>query len=489
MDNDRSYSSQGYYGRPQAGMPSAASTAVPTPQRPGTPNDSLGRNPFSDGVESQASHRTGNAGNPFASPSASRPASSFGSSSALGARFDERSQRYFHSRRVRKGEVEKPWTKSVDPKEKWVTILPVIGILIGLGISGFLVWDGIRSVVKHNYCLVLSENWSNGVNPSIWQQEVQLGGFGNGEFEMTTPGSGNVYVENGHLMIKATPQDDSLLQKDTTIDLLKDGTCTSTSPAACIAVTNTTAGNSSIVPPVLSGRINTKPGASIKYGRVEVTAKMPVGDWLWPAIWMLPVNDTYGPWPQSGEIDLAETRGNNYTYPLGGNNIVSSTLHWGPNPANDAFWRTNVKRPALHTTYAASFHTFGVEWSQKYLFTYIDSRLLQVLYVNFDSPLWDRGNFPQANSNGTRIQDIWGQTGNFNTPFDQPFYLILNVAVGGTNGWFQDSVSGKPWLDASPNAKKDFWEQKAQWFPTWTQPQMEVSQVMMWQQCDGNEDL
>lgn len=306
---------------------------------------------------------------------------------------------------------------------------------------------------------------------------------------MTTGDERNVFVENGRLVIRATLQDDGLIQKDTLIDLRKDGSCTSTDFYDCVAATNTTAGNSSIVPPVLSGRITTRPGASIKYGRIEVTAKLPAGDWLWPAIWMMPLDSAYGPWPQSGEIDIAESRGNNYTYPQGGNNIVSSTLHWGPNPANDAFWRTNVKRPALHTTYSADFNTFGLEWSQKYIFTYINSRLLQVLYTNFDSPLWERGKFPTVNANGTRIQDPWGQTGRHNTPFDQPFFLILNVAVGGTNGWFEDGASDKPWLNASPNAKKDFWLAKDRWFPTWTQPQMEVSKVMMWRQCDGNEDL
>ncbi len=214
--------------------------------------------------------------------------------------------------------------------------------------------------------------------------------------------------------------------------------------------------------------------------------------WLWPAIWMLPLfsDDVqgYGEWPRSGEIDIAESRGNNYTYPQGGNNIVSSTLHWGPNPANDAFWRTNVKRPALHSTYSSSFNTYGVEWSQKYLFTYINSRLLQVLYTNFDTPLWTRGGFPVSDSNGSRIDSPWSK-GGINAPFDKKFFLVLNVAVGGTNGWFQDSVNGKPWLDGSPNAKKDFYGARGAWLPTWTSPQMEVSKVMMWQQCDGNEDL
>ncbi|KAK0634115.1 beta-1,3-glucan-binding protein [Immersiella caudata] len=480
MEREHRYSSSGNFSRPG---PHGG-------QRPSTPN-SAGRNPF-DGSTTDPSIRptTGHTsnGNPFTSPSGSRPPSSYDSSGGNG-RFEDRSARYFHSRRVQKGDIEKPWTKNVDPKEKWVTILPLIGIFVGLGISGFLVWDGMRSVVKHNYCPVLEEDFSRGLDPAIWEREVQLGGFGNGEFQMTTADDNNVFVENGHLVIRATLQDDGMMQKDTLIDLRKDGSCTSKDFYDCVAVTNTTLGNSSIVPPVLSGRITTRPGASIKYGRIEVTAKLPAGDWLWPAIWMMPIDSAYGPWPQSGEIDIAESRGNNHTYPQGGNNIVSSTLHWGPNPANDAFWRTNVKRPALHTTYAADFNTFGIEWSQKYLFTYINSRLLQVLYTNFDRPLWERGSFPAVSPNGTRIQDPWGHTGRYNTPFDQPFFLILNLAVGGTNGWFEDNTSEKPWLNASPNAKKDFWLAKDRWFPTWTQPQMEVSKVVMWQQCDGNEDL
>jgi beta-glucanase (GH16 family) len=307
---------------------------------------------------------------------------------------------------------------------------------------------------------------------------------------MTTGGDENVFVQNGHLVIRPTLTDSTLILKDNVIDLLADGTCTSTIPSNCIAATNTTSGNATIIPPVKSGRIHTKKGAKIKYGRVEVTAKLPKGDWLWPAIWMLPETDVnYGPWPASGEIDIMESRGNNYTYAQGGNNIVSSALHWGPDPANDAWWRTNNKRKALHTTYSEGFNTYGLEWSEKYLFTYVNSRLLQVLYTNFDEPMWKRGNFPQTTVNGSRIQDSWSRTGRANTPFDEYFYLIINVAVGGTNGWFEDDKSGKPWIGASKNAKKDFFRATNEWLPTWTQPQMEVSKVMMWQQCNGNEQL
>ncbi|KAI0455808.1 concanavalin A-like lectin/glucanase domain-containing protein [Xylaria acuta] len=470
--------------RQPVGSFSFVSTTNGTPLRPGTPNTD--RSPFGDErIEPQGSQQQAGL-NPFASPSVSRPASSFDSSSALGG--PPRGQRYFHSRRVKKGDVEKPWLTKTDPKEKWVTILPVLGIFVGLAISGILIWDGLRSVVKHKYCVVLEDNFDT-FNTDVWTKEVQVGGFGNGEFEQTTSTDENVYVENGHLFIKPTLQDAALINKDNVINLLGDGGCTSKHYYDCVAATNTTAGNSTIVPPTKSGRINTKKGASIKYGRVEVVAKLPQGDWLWPAIWMLPVDETYGPWPISGEIDIMESRGNNRSYAQGGNNIASSALHWGPDIANDAWWRTNVKREALHTTYAAGFNTFGLEWSQKYLFTYVNSRLLQVLYTNFDEYLWDRGNFPAANSNGTRLEDPWSQTGRKNTPFDQKFYLILNVAVGGTNGWFEDAKSGKPWLDSSPNAKKDFWKAQDTWLPTWKSPALEVKKVSMWQQCDGNEEL
>jgi hypothetical protein len=65
-----------------------------------------------------------------------------------------------------------------DPKEKWVTIIPLIGLLLGFGIAGFLVYDGLSSVVHHKYCLVLSDDFSGGLNPAVWTQEAEVGGYG-----------------------------------------------------------------------------------------------------------------------------------------------------------------------------------------------------------------------------------------------------------------------------------------------------------------------
>lgn len=80
---------------------------------------------------------------------------------------------------------------------------------------------------------------------------------------------------------------------------------------ACTAVSSAQAG--AVINPAMSGRINTRGKKTIKYGKVQVRAKLPQGDWLWPAIWMLPQgNDStaaegtgvYGAWPASGEIDV-----------------------------------------------------------------------------------------------------------------------------------------------------------------------------------------
>lgn len=180
----------------------------------------------------------------------------------------------------------------------------------------------------------------------------------NGQFEMTTNTDENVFIRDGVLTIKPTLQEPSLMDSNNIIDL-RDGGCTGSGYYNCVIATNTT--NGTVVNPVKSGRVNTKLGASIKFGRVEVVAKLPEGDWLWPAIWMMPKDSVYGDWPRSGEIDIIESRGNNWTYAQGGNNIASSALHFGPDADNDGWWLNNVKRKALHTTYAKDYNTFGVE--------------------------------------------------------------------------------------------------------------------------------
>ena len=91
------------------------------------------------------------------------------------------------------------------------------------------------------------------------------------------------------------------------------------------------AASGNVINPIRSARLRTVKSFNFKFGRVEIKAKLPKGDWLWPAVWLLPTNNEFGPWPASGEIDILESRGNDPSYPVGGHDTFGSTLHWGTN--------------------------------------------------------------------------------------------------------------------------------------------------------------
>ena len=137
-------------------------SASETPVRSGSPD-----------FENSAAAR-----NPFMSPFSTRPSSTHPNSSAVDLNQQALAHRYFQSRRIKKGEVEKPWLDKKDPREKWVTIIPLIGIFLGLALSGFLIWDGMRTVVNHQYCQIMDEHFAGGLDEKIWTKEVEVGGFG-----------------------------------------------------------------------------------------------------------------------------------------------------------------------------------------------------------------------------------------------------------------------------------------------------------------------
>lgn len=409
-------------------------------------------------------------------------------------------QRRFKSARL-VGEYEKPWTeKGAGKKAKkisgraWDAIIFWGGIFLGFALGGFFCYRSYTSVPNFEYCLVFEDNFEK-IDPDIWGYEIQRGGFGSGTFEWTTNDPKNAFTdaEGLHIVptltLETTDITAAQLVDGYTLNLTTMGVCTSPDPfTACSIYSNKTSGD--IINPVRSARLTTRGKKSITYGRVEVEAKMPVGDWLWPAIWMMPETNVYGEWPASGEIDLAESRGNNGDdyYTVGGRDSLISAMHWGPIAAVDAFYKTDGKHNVRRTDYSKSFNTYGLEWSEKYIFTYINSRLLQVFFVSFvdgKKNMWDRGNFGQDIINNSALHDPWSQTGRPNTPFDQPFYLILNVAVGGTNGFFPDQVGNKPWGDKSLTAQRDFWVANGTWLPTWgvgNERGLTVKSAKMWSQ-------
>ncbi|MEL7297921.1 MAG: glycoside hydrolase family 16 protein [Pseudomonadota bacterium] len=149
-----------------------------------------------------------------------------------------------------------------------------------------------------------------------------------------------------------------------------------------------------------SARINTRDRIAVRYGRIEARMKLPGGQGLWPAFWMLAQNSPYGTWAASGEIDIMEA----VNLGAAGGNRVLGTIHYGGEFPDNVFTGGNYTVPTDPQT---EFHVYAVEWDATEIRWYVDD----TLYLT---------------------QNSWSSTGGaFPAPFDQDFYLIFNVAVGG----------------------------------------------------------
>lgn len=143
-----------------------------------------------------------------------------------------------------------------------------------------------------------------------------------------------------------------------------------------------------------SARILTKGKFDKKFGRLEARIKMPYGKGLWPAFWLLGSNSDTETWPQCGEIDVMEYLGSNPT-------TIFGTLH-GPGYSGGAAVSKNFT--LANNRFDNDFHIFGIEWGENYINFYVDD----VLY-NQITP--------------AKVPGEW--------VFNKPFYIILNMAVGG----------------------------------------------------------
>ncbi|KAK1227171.1 hypothetical protein PQX77_009805 [Marasmius sp. AFHP31] len=446
--------------------------------------------------------------------------------------------------------VSKPWLLSPSPRIRisyWLVYACIlVGFLGGVAQCVVTYFNVSRNRLDNApMCIVLDEDFSNAekaLGPSgSFRHEVALGGFGNGEFDMTTSSSKNSWVdeENGWLYIKPTLTADEDLggdkgpvgwdgvfaSNDQKLYVYNLTDCTFNETAkdggfiedpknpgqkiydmqgylrSCSAVSNSTSGV--VLPPAQSARLTTRKTASIKHGRVEVRARLPRGDWLWPAIWMLPKDSVYGDWPRSGEIDIVESRGNSLRYTARGRNYVQGALNWGPTPELNAVSKSYSWWSDKRKGFDEDFHTYVLEWSEKWVRIYVDTRLHTLLEFKFPTKpggLFQFGDFPENFVNKTNGQlgpllDPW--QGNSAGPFDQEFYLILNVAVGGTGGWFPEVQGDKPWLNQAGQEKamRDFALARDRWLPSWlglTEKKndwgdksgaMIVDSVRMWQHC------
>ncbi len=143
-----------------------------------------------------------------------------------------------------------------------------------------------------------------------------------------------------------------------------------------------------------SARILTKGKFEQKYGRFEARIKVPLGKGLWPAFWMLGANSDTVEWPLCGEIDIMEYLGSKPT-------TIFGSVHGPGYSAENAISKNYV---LTNNRFDNDFHVFGIEWGENYVNYYVDD----VLY------------------NQITPKDVPGEW-----VFNQPFYIILNMAVGG----------------------------------------------------------
>lgn len=148
-----------------------------------------------------------------------------------------------------------------------------------------------------------------------------------------------------------------------------------------------------------SGRVYAKVNEGWTYGYIEARIQLPVGKGTWPAFWMMPVH--FRSWPADGEIDIMEEVGANANY-------VSSSLHANAHVHSN---NTQVTHEMKCATAESDFHVYAIKWTHENITTYVDGEV-QLTYDN-------RG----------LGRDDW--------PYDDPFYVILNLAWGGDWGGYK----------------------------------------------------
>lgn len=151
-----------------------------------------------------------------------------------------------------------------------------------------------------------------------------------------------------------------------------------------------------------SGRVNTQNKHDFKYGRFEAKVRVPEGQGFLPAFWMMPTSENlYGQWPRCGEIDIMEVMGQATDTSYG-------TVHYG-NPHNESQGTCVLEEGSFSDEY----HVFSVDWEPGKIDWYVD------------------GNLIHTESNWYSATEGQGEI-TYPAPFDQPFYIILNLAVGGS---------------------------------------------------------
>ena len=146
-----------------------------------------------------------------------------------------------------------------------------------------------------------------------------------------------------------------------------------------------------------SARLRTMGKADFTYGRIEARMKIPSGQGIWPAFWMLPTDGFYGGWAASGEIDIMEAVNDMST--------VHGTLHYGGSWPNNVYSGKAYQKNGVD--FSQDFHVYAVEWENGEIRWYVDDDHYATQHF------W------------------WSESQPYPAPFDKDFHILLNVAVGG----------------------------------------------------------
>lgn len=228
-----------------------------------------------------------------------------------------------------------------------------------------------------------------------WTPEVSCWGGGNSERQCYTDRPENIAIEGGLLLLKAK----------------KERFAGPARPPEIAEAVNPT-----LVQSHTSGKVRTIGLHAWRYGRIEARAKVPQGQGTWPAIWMMPNDPAYGPWPRSGEIDILEAvnigaKCKDCAGSVGENRTISA-LHFGDFAPLNRYVDHRNALPSLALP-SDDFHVFAVEWGEGVIRFLVDDRV----HLTVTADQW---------STAAR-----NAKGNPAAPFDQPFYIMANLAVGG----------------------------------------------------------
>jgi len=299
-----------------------------------------------------------------------------------------------------------------------------------------------------------------------WTPEIKFAADPDYEFVVYQDNAENLGVHENRLHIKPTLLEDRYGAGFAThpdgLDLGAE--CTGV-PASFSCVQKPRAWQ--ILPPVLSAQITTKDHLSFLYGSVEIKAKLPKGDWIYPELYLKARSDDYGSGLDLGLIRIAFTPGNTDS---------SKALSGGCILGESVFARNyGIKTIRLDKSWTNAFHIFRVDWKPDSITLSVDDHV----YGNIYPPEEGFASQEKQLEIEPDTAERW-RRGSPMAPFDKEMYLSLGVGVG---GWcIPDRADGsKPWTNFEPKAQLSFYRDQDTWNRTWSEhSELLVDYVKIW---------